>query len=292
MNFPYDLIAHVHNEILFDFFSCAAPMTSLEGANTVVPSPNNVPLAGYPSVVENIPLHYMDDVCRTPQKHIIPFSVSTSILKKICNLEVTRFLMGDVLQGFTCTPQVPDALQPAVGMEFDDVQSAENFYKDYAHEAGFSVRIGQHTVANDVVIWKRFYCSREGFRGEGKKKVVAPSKKVCKKKKRKYVQKSTRCGCEAMLAIKRTTENKYRIEIFQPAHVHNLISPKSRRLIRSNRQVREKVKTTLFHCHKAGIGPSLVYRYLRVNEGGFENVGCTLRDAQNYHFSTSWKFSG
>ncbi|TVU04568.1 hypothetical protein EJB05_47684, partial [Eragrostis curvula] len=121
--------------------------------------------------------------------------------------------------GLTCTPQVPDSLQPAVGMEFDDVLSAEKFYKDYAHEAGFSVRIGQHTMVDGVVMWKRFYCSREGFRDESKKKVEAPSKMVCKQqKKRKYVQKFTRVGCEAMMAIKRTTENKFRIEIFQLVH--------------------------------------------------------------------------
>ena len=41
----------------------------------------------------------------------------------------------------------------------------------------------------------------------------------------------------------------------------------------------------LFDCHKASIGTSLAYRYLRVSEGGFENVGCMKMDLQNYHSS-------
>ena len=38
----------------------------------------------------------------------------------------------------------------------------------------------------------------------------------------------------------------------------------------------------MFSCHKASIGTSQAYRLLHVSEGGFENVGCTKRDLQNY----------
>jgi hypothetical protein len=36
-------------------------------------------------------------------------------------------------------------------------------------------------------------------------------------------------------------------------------------------------------CHKGDIGTSEAYRYLRISEGGFENVGCNRRDLKNYH---------
>jgi hypothetical protein len=43
------------------------------------------------------------------------------------------------------------------GMSFDDVESVEKFYKEYAHETGFSVRIGQKRFdSNGVLKWKRF----------------------------------------------------------------------------------------------------------------------------------------
>ena len=42
----------------------------------------------------------------------------------------------------------------------------EKFYKSYAHEAGFSVRVGQHKKGNEEILFKRYYCSREGYRKE------------------------------------------------------------------------------------------------------------------------------
>ncbi len=175
------------------------------------------------------------------------------------------------------------AIKPTVGMEFPDLSSVEKFYKKYAHDARFGVRIGQYKKVDDVVVWKRFYCQREGFRSEGEKK--STENPLLDIKKRKYDQKLSRCGCDAMICVVRTKENTYRINQFQPTHSHQLSSPSKKHLIRSNRKVSEKAKTTLFDCHKSSIDTSLAYRYLRVSDGGFENVGCTLRDLQNYHAS-------
>jgi hypothetical protein len=47
--------------------------------------------------------------------------------------------------------------------------------------------------------------------------------------------------------------------------------------------VSERAKSTLFNCHKASIGTSQAFRLLQVSDGGFENVGCTLRDLKNYY---------
>ena len=50
-------------------------------------------------------------------------------------------------------------------MLFDNVESAKKFYKDYAHDLGFSIRTGQQRLdGNGVVEWKRFLCSRAGYR--------------------------------------------------------------------------------------------------------------------------------
>ena len=69
---------------------------------------------------------------------------------------------------------MPNQFVPFVGMEFADIESAEKFYKDYAHEAGFSVQIGQQKKVKGDLTWKRLYCSREGFRHECEKKLDAP----------------------------------------------------------------------------------------------------------------------
>ena len=62
-----------------------------------------------------------------------------------------------------------DQLKPVVVMMFDTLIDVEKFYKSYAHEAGFSVRVGQHKKQNDEILFKRYYCSWEGYRKENEK---------------------------------------------------------------------------------------------------------------------------
>ena len=57
-------------------------------------------------------------------------------------------------------------LKPMVGMIFDTLTDVEIFYKSYAHEAGFSIRVGQHKKQNEEILFKQFCCSRAGYRKE------------------------------------------------------------------------------------------------------------------------------
>ena len=93
----------------------------------------------------------------------------------------------------------------------------------------------------------------------------------------------TRCGCPTHIVVKLDNNKKYRIVSMVEEHSHGFVSPDKRHLLRSNRRVNERVKNTLFNCQKASIGTSQAYRLLHVIEGGFENVGCTKRDMQNYY---------
>jgi hypothetical protein len=164
-----------------------------------------------------------------------------------------------------------------IGMIFDTLIEVENFYKSYAHEVGFSVRVGQQKKENDEILFKRYCCLREGYRQESVKKVSGQSGK----KKSPNVM-ETRCSCEAHIVVKLDSDKKYRIYSMVETHSHGFVSPDKRHLLRSNRNVSERAKSTLFNCHKASIGTSQAYQLLHVSEGGFENVGCTKRDLQNY----------
>ncbi|WVZ52120.1 hypothetical protein U9M48_003210 [Paspalum notatum var. saurae] len=155
---------------------------------------------------------------------------------------------------------------PTIGMTFDDIESAKKFYTAYAAHAGFPVCVGQHKAKNGLVMNKRFYCSREGFH---KAKDETQSEPECSWK-RKYERKII-------------VESTYIITNFVEEHTHALVSPNKQHLIRSNREVGEKVKHTLFNFHRASIGTPDAYHFLCVGLGGFENIGCTLRDLQNYH---------
>jgi hypothetical protein len=80
-------------------------------------------------------------------------------------------------------------------------------------------------------------------------------------------KKITRCGCLAMVAIKLTKESKCIITTFVEQHKPALVSPDKQHPIRSNREVGEKVKNTLFNFHRASIGTSNAYCFLRVGIG-------------------------
>jgi hypothetical protein len=75
--------------------------------------------------------------------------------------------------------------------------------------------------------------------------------------------------------VKLDSGKKYQISSMVEEHSHGFVSPDKRHLLRSNRKVNERAKSTLFNCHKASIGTSQAYRLPHVSEGGFENVGCT-----------------
>ena len=74
----------------------------------------------------------------------------------------------------------------------------EEFYKLFAHEVGFSVRVGQHKKkGNEEILFKRYYCSREGFRKENITKLLM---NLGKKRKTHNVM-ETRCGCQAHIVV-------------------------------------------------------------------------------------------
>ena len=56
-------------------------------------------------------------------------------------------------------------------MIFETLADVEDFYKSYAHDASFSVRIGQQKKENEEIIIKRYLYSREGCKKEDVKNV-------------------------------------------------------------------------------------------------------------------------
>ena len=130
-------------------------------------------------------------------------------------------------------------------MVFDTLKDVEKFYKSYAHEVGLSVRVGQHKKGNKEILIKRYYCSREGYR----KETVTNDTDESGEKRKAHNVMETRCGCQAHIVVKLGSD-KYRIISMVEEHSHGFVSPDKRHLLRSNRRVSERAKSTLFNCHK------------------------------------------
>jgi hypothetical protein len=145
-------------------------------------------------------------------------------------------------------------------MVFDDVKATEKFYKEHAYDAVFSICIGQlKDDDSGVVKWKRFLCSREGYKTNSDDS-----------SKEMHRTREPRCGCQSYIYVKRTSEGKYKIAALNEGHNHAFVTCSKHHLLRSNRSIGEKAKTTLFNCHKSSIGTSQAYMLLQVGEEGFE----------------------
>ncbi|XP_010255612.1 PREDICTED: protein FAR1-RELATED SEQUENCE 5-like [Nelumbo nucifera] len=116
--------------------------------------------------------------------------------------------------------------EPEIGMEFESVEDAYNFYNKYAGEVGFSVR--RHTIhrRNGVVHDRTFCCSSEGYRMDDKRRTEV-----------KYHRPETRTGCLARITIVLQTNGKYRITHFEPSHNHKVARPEETHLLRSQRRL-------------------------------------------------------
>ncbi|CAN6304541.1 unnamed protein product [Urochloa humidicola] len=111
-------------------------------------------------------------------------------------------------------PEWDDDLKPCIGMTFDSWEDGEEFYKAYAEHIGFSVRTWtQHKGSVGTLLWKRYVCTREGFRKGNKLLITAANKP-------KRNRKLTRCGCEAMIGFKRNADGKYEVARFVESHTH------------------------------------------------------------------------
>jgi hypothetical protein len=134
-------------------------------------------------------------------------------------------------KGSMNAPEWSDGLKPYIGMTFDNWEDGEEFYKAYAEHVGFSVRIWTQLKGGDgALLWKRYVCTRGGFR-KGNKWVITAANKP------KRNRKLTRCGCEAMIGFKRNADGKYEVTRFVKSHNHELLSASQRQLIKSSREV-------------------------------------------------------
>jgi hypothetical protein len=97
-----------------------------------------------------------------------------------------------------------------------------------------------------------FLCSREGFSEE---KGPDASDESGKTSKTSSLMES-RIGCPAHIAVKLGKDKKYHITSMVEDHNHAYVSPDKWHLLRSNRRVSKRAKSTLFSCHKASIGTS------------------------------------
>ncbi|KAL5217664.1 hypothetical protein ABZP36_018348 [Zizania latifolia] len=147
-----------------------------------------------------------------------------------CGIAWAKGKVRKVIDSDTTIDNATVALMvPEIGMEFDNEDKAYEFYNRYAGHVGFSVRkSSSDKSAENITRSRTFVCSREGFRKD---------KKGAKEVKRPRPE--TRIGCPARMAIKITSDGKYRISEFVPDHNHQPAPPSTMHMLRSQRVLTE-----------------------------------------------------
>ena len=69
-------------------------------------------------------------------------------------------------------PVCDDEFKPSPSVIFDSLEEGIDFYKNYAHHVGFSVRLSSTKKVNGIICWKYYYCSKEGWHKEKEPELI------------------------------------------------------------------------------------------------------------------------
>lgn len=175
----------------------------------------------------------------------------------------------------TCESTMSELSEADVmAMKFESEESAHVWYNYYAQGMGFSIRKDALRMTNNVVVSRRWYCSRAGFREQ---------KYLDREERQREARALTRVGCPATLRIKLTTDRtEYEVSNFVKEHNHTLTPPQCVPFLRSHRNVGCPDKAQVRAMRGVGIRPSKIMDYMVQQSGGYEHVGFIRKDLYNY----------
>ncbi|XP_038688829.1 protein FAR1-RELATED SEQUENCE 5-like [Tripterygium wilfordii] len=180
------------------------------------------------------------------------------------------------MDGYPAGLEDARSLQPkdVVGMSFDTIEMAYNFYNAYAAAVGFSTRAQKVSRRrNGEVRMKEWCCSKEGKRRFVQPE-LAPNKRRCRDE--------TRCRCLVRMRIVfDLTIAKWVVSMFVPEHNHPLTQPDFVRFLASHRTVTEGDMAQMMAMRASNIRPTHIMQYMSRQAEGVENVGFTRRDMYN-----------
>ncbi|KAJ8615718.1 hypothetical protein MRB53_035090 [Persea americana] len=165
-------------------------------------------------------------------------------------------------------------MKPRLGMHFDYLDEAYNFYNAYGKLAGFSIRKESSNRGKDgEVVWKLFVCSKEGKTDE---------KHWIGKELVQRCQMETRFDCKAKLQVKLDKSSGYVVSMFVHQHSHALATPSKRFMLRSHREVPESKRQLINIYDAANVQSKQQIQVFASQSGGLDKIGFTDMDARNH----------
>eukprot|EP00268_Persea_americana_P048001 TRINITY_DN5037_c1_g1_i3.p1 TRINITY_DN5037_c1_g1~~TRINITY_DN5037_c1_g1_i3.p1 ORF type:complete len:852 (-),score=138.98 TRINITY_DN5037_c1_g1_i3:305-2860(-) len=141
---------------------------------------------------------------------------------------------------------VEGIIKPKVGMEFETVDDAYNFYNQFGRLRGFSIR--KHNSTKDkktgLVKMRKFVCSNEGFRRVDKRDSNV-----------RHHRDETRTGCLGYMMVVLGENGKYCVTIFNDDHNHPLVDQDKTHMLRSQRKLALSQAAGDDDCDQSGKKP-------------------------------------
>lgn len=132
-------------------------------------------------------------------------------------------------------PYVPEGISPKLGMDFRSTDEAQEYYNNYAKQAGFSIRIfNTKKKDSNFINYRMFVCYKEGKTNE----FYQNKMKMAVERSNERNRGETRCGYPARMAIKWVKKRGcYTVSHLVEKNSHGLTTPSRTHLLKSNRKV-------------------------------------------------------
>ncbi|KAI4356207.1 hypothetical protein L6164_000247 [Bauhinia variegata] len=159
--------------------------------------------------------------------------------------------------------------KPSIGMEFDNVEAAWQFWVEYGKKNGFGVRQQYKNKNVDGSIRSyRFVCCKEGHQEVDKRLVKKPTKE-------------TRTGCKSRIALS-LKNGKFVIHEFVEAHNHLLQLLETTHMLASHRKISKAQAYEIEMAKNSGLVQNDSFQLMSTYARGRANLGYTRLDAKNY----------
>nr|XP_027191115.1 protein FAR-RED IMPAIRED RESPONSE 1-like [Cicer arietinum] len=161
--------------------------------------------------------------------------------------------------------------KPRVGMKFDNIDVAYQFWLTYSVHAGFGVRKRYANKNKDGTISScRFVCSKEGVRKIDKRDVFVNIHKA-----------ETRTDCKARISLVCQNGN-FVIHEFVEDHNHPLQLPETTHMLASHRKITEVQAYEIDLADDSGLRQKSTFQLMSTHAGNRANLGFTRLDVKNY----------
>ena len=167
---------------------------------------------------------------------------------------------------------------PCVGMIFDSLDEAENFYRGYGRSVGFEIIIRTtHRHSRGGGISSRLYICRKGGRLGPKSLEVEDG---VKRKRPRDVIPRTSCSARMCVAHK-VSSNKWEVTKVNLEHNHVMVTSDKVQFMQRSRNIDPFTRSLIELFNKSGIETPKVMNLLSEACGGIEKVGFSAQEVRN-----------